>query len=574
MGSTRNLLVVALALTALAYIATLSFQFVFDDEAQIVGNPLIENWRFLPFYFHIQVWAHLYPNLPGNYYRPIFMIWMRLNHALFGFHPLGWHLTTVLLHLLATFLVFRLTRRLSQRDDVALMAATIFGLHPVHLEAVAWVSGVTESLFVVLLISSLLWFVNWREGRPNARAYSLLLFALAIFSKETAVVMVPLVFVYEYLFPQETGASLIQRFGKAALAVLPYLAITVGYGYARYMALDGLFHVYTPLSTRTKLLTIPSILWFYLKLLFVPVGLSGFYDTPYVTTASLQQFWLPLLGVSIFGAALVYWWWKSRDRLVVFASALLIIPLLPLMNFGVFYRGEIAHDRYLYTPSIGFAILVGAAIASIAERMGTSRNHGAARLMKTELAIVAPIVLVFVALTIWQSQFWANNLVFYSRGVQIAPNNNLVLDNLANEFERRHMYPQALTLYWKALERAPGMYLTNYNLGYVSCETGDYKTGAHFLRRAAELDPSDAATFYYLGKCEIALGESEAAEVDLRRAIATDPRLLGPRYTLGLLLKQEGRSQEALDYFRGELARNPNDSKAANEVEQLTPKSR
>lgn len=554
-----------LGLTALAFVATLTFQFVFDDESQIVGNALIEQWHFLPFYFHVQVWAHLYPNLAGNYYRPIFMIWMRLNQALFGYHPFGWHLTTVLLHVLTAFLVFRLTKRLSRREDVALVAAAIFGVHPVHLEAVAWVSGATESLFAVLLILSFLYFLDWRDVRPNARGYSLLLYALALFSKETAVIMMPLVFVYAWLYPREEHEPLARRFGKSILPALPFLAITVAYLYPRYLALNGLFHTYTPLPIRTKLLTIPSILWFYLKLLFAPIGLSAFYDTPYVTSANLHQFWLPLIGISLFAAALFYWWWKTRDRLVAFASALLIVPLLPLMNFSVFFQGEIAHDRYLYTPSIGFAILAALAITAIGERVPIANRWG-------EILITAPILAVFLVLTIAQSLYWSDNLLLYNRGVTIAPNNNLAVNNLANEFEHRKMYPQALTLYSKVLERQPNFFLTNFNFGYVSGEAGDYQTCAHFLRRAGAIDPTDGSTFYYLARCEMKLNQLDAAESDLRRAMETDPRLQGPHYTLGLVLKQQGRTREALDEFRDELYKNPSNAEARREVEQLSGK--
>lgn len=570
-GSERILLIVVLALTALAYVATLQFKFVYDDGSQIVGNQLIEHWRYVPYYFHMQVWAHLYFHEPGNYYRPIFMLWMRLNDALFGFHPFGWHLTTVLMHVLATFFVWKLARRLSGRADVALITALIFGLHPVHIEAVAWVSGVTEALFAILLISSLLWFLNWRDGRPNARTYSLLLYALAIFSKETAVLMMPLVFAYAWLYPLSERPTFVKRFGSSLLPALPYFGVTLIYLYFRNLALNGLFHTVTPLDRITNLLTIPSVLWFYLKLLFVPVGLSAFYDTPYVTSPSLHNFWLPLLGVLVFAAALFYWWWKTRDRLIAFASVLLVLPLLPLMNLSVFVNGEIAHDRYLYTPSIGFALLVAIAIVKLGERIRMSDAHAAEQAWGS-LLIAALIAIVFLGLTIWQSLYWADNLVLYNRGVQIAPNNDLALNNLGNEFSQRHMYPQALTLYSRVLQRNPAFYLANYNMGYVSYETGDFEHAEFFLRRAAALNPADGGTFYYLAKCQMQLGERDAAETSLHRAIEADPRLLGPRYTLGVLLKQEGRNKEALDYFRAELVKNPSDADARRQVEELSAK--
>ncbi|HWR13298.1 MAG TPA: tetratricopeptide repeat protein [Terriglobales bacterium] len=529
---------------------------MYDDEAQIVGNQLIEHWKYVPYYFNMQVWAHINPNAVGNYYRPIFMLWMRINHALFEFHPLGWHLTTVLFHLLATFMVFRLARRLSSREDIAFIAALVFGLHPAHIEAVAWVSGVTESLFAVLLLGAFLGFLNWREGKNNARAWSLLLFALAIFSKETSVLMLPLIFAYCWLNPREDRPTIAARFWTSLVPTFPYVAVTMAYLGLRYVALNGLSHPLHELSLRVNLLTIPSVLWFYLKMLVVPVGLSAFYDTPYVTSPDLHHFWIPLLAVIVAATGLFFWWWKTRDRLVAFASVLLVLPLLPLLNFTFFFDGEIAHDRYLYVPSIGFALLVAIAIT----RLKSSR---------TLWMVTAAVAAVFLCLTIWQSLYWADNLVLYSRGVNIAPNNNLALNNLANETQRRGMLRQATALYARILDRNPSFYWANYNLAYALFQEEKYSEAAHFFRRAASLDASDAGTFYYLGQCEMHLGRLDFAEAAFRRAIATDSRLLGPRYMLGLVLKQQGRTREALDYFRAELTKNPNDANARKEADAI-----
>ena len=520
----------------------------------------------MPNYFNVQVWAHVNPNQAGNYYRPIFMIWMLLNEKSFGDKPFGWHLTTVLMHVLATWLVFKLARRLSKSDDFALIAALIFGLHPVHIEAVAWVSGVTESLLAALLIPSFLWYLDWREGKRNARTYSLLFFALAMFSKETAVLMAPLIFAYEWLYPRQPEASLPRRFWNSLKPSLPYGAVILGYLACRANALNGLMHTQRNISLGTLLLTIPSVLWFYVRLLFAPIRLSAFYDTPYITSPSLHGFILPLLGVILVAGGVLFWWWKSRDPLVAFAFVLLTLPLLPLMNFNVFFQGEIAHDRYLYLPSIGFAMLVATALAKIP----TQENPGSVR--RPGLMIALGLSIVFLIMTANQSLYWANNFALYYRGVQVAPNNNLALNNLANELLARRMYPQAIVLYEKVLSRNPNFYLANYNLGYALMQTGDFKEAANMFRRAAVLDPTDAETYLHLATCDYQLNELKEAEAVLHRAIATDQRLLGTRFLLGLVLKKQGRNQEALDYFHAELVKNPKDAQAQAEVNELTGK--
>src|ERR1017187_2874970 len=128
----RGILIV-LALTFAVYAPTLRYQFVHDDRGQIVENPAVRTWLAVPTYFTAHAWAGVMPDEWVNYYRPIFLLWLRLNDAAFANHAWGWHLTNILAHVLATFLVYLLVRRLGIGVGVALLAALIFGLHPAHI---------------------------------------------------------------------------------------------------------------------------------------------------------------------------------------------------------------------------------------------------------------------------------------------------------------------------------------------------------------------------------------------------------------------------------------------------------
>ena len=91
----RFILGIILSITAITYLGTLRFVFAYDDIHQIVANPFIKSWQYVPQYFITSVWKQLSPLFPGNYYRPLFLVWLRLNHAAFGLHEMGWHLTAV-----------------------------------------------------------------------------------------------------------------------------------------------------------------------------------------------------------------------------------------------------------------------------------------------------------------------------------------------------------------------------------------------------------------------------------------------------------------------------------------------
>ena len=133
--------------TFIAYAASLGLGFVFDDHVLIVTNDSIRSWSYFPSYFTSHIWSFRYPHLLANYYRPLFLTWLRLNDVVFGLRPWGWHLTSVLAHVAVTWLVYRLSLKLiAARRWLAAVAALIFGLHPVHAEAVADVTSIQEPL--------------------------------------------------------------------------------------------------------------------------------------------------------------------------------------------------------------------------------------------------------------------------------------------------------------------------------------------------------------------------------------------------------------------------------------------
>src|SRR5512141_1199994 len=133
--------VILAILVYLVYAGTLAFGFVYDDVFEIVDNPWL-TVSHIPQYFTRHVWA--FSRAYGVYWRPLFLLWLLLNKALIGLHAAGWHASTVLMHAVATALVYRLGVRLTRDRATAAMAALIFGVHPALIESVAWISGVSD----------------------------------------------------------------------------------------------------------------------------------------------------------------------------------------------------------------------------------------------------------------------------------------------------------------------------------------------------------------------------------------------------------------------------------------------
>ena len=191
-----------LTATFLAYAATLALGFVFDDHVLIVSNDSIRAWHYFPTYFTSHIWSFRYPHLLANYYRPLFLTWLRVNDMLFGLRPWGWHLTSVLAHLGVTCLVYCLCFRLTRDLWVAGLAGLLFGLHPVHVEAVADITSIQEPLSTLFILGALLTFCRGRESSRGVRwlAASLLLTAAALLSKESGMVVPVLIAGYAWIY--------------------------------------------------------------------------------------------------------------------------------------------------------------------------------------------------------------------------------------------------------------------------------------------------------------------------------------------------------------------------------------
>ncbi|MGE5326310.1 MAG: glycosyltransferase family 39 protein, partial [Deltaproteobacteria bacterium] len=239
--------------TFAVYARTLSFQFVFDDRPWLVENPALHSWKYLPDYFTKHVWAGVYTSDVGNYYRPVFMLWMRLNVWLFGADPGGYHLVVVLLHVLATLLVYGLGRRISGDRALALAAAAIFGLHPVHIESVAWILGSTDSLAAVFLLSS---FLCWDRSRDSVAhrgrwlAASWALFAIGLLAKETALLFPLLLIGHVWAVHEGTWdrSGILKTLRESLRSAGPYVAIMIPYLVVRWQVLHGFSHPSTAVT--------------------------------------------------------------------------------------------------------------------------------------------------------------------------------------------------------------------------------------------------------------------------------------------------------------------------------------
>jgi len=546
-----------LLITALTYLGTVRFDFAYDDYPQIVFNPFVKAWGYVPQYFVSSVWKQMAPFAPGNYYRPLFLLFLRVNYSIFANRPFGWHLVTLLLHILVTWQVFVLIRKITGDLTLAWLAAAIFGVHPVHHEVVGWVSAVTESLFAVMFLAA---FLAYLKSRENAKtlwmAVSCAFYALALVSKETAIVLPALVFAFVWIDyePRKDAPShgIGDRLKNALGTAAVYLPVAVVYLIARNRILMGLGHSWTPVPLKDWLLTLPSILFLYARNSFFPVRLSESYDVYYQHQFSVAHVAFPVIVLIAIVATVYFLRGRLGSKAVGYAVAWTLIPLLPALDTFVFRPDELVHDRYLYVPSIGVALL----IALLITRATRSRP---ALFGEPVHVVAAGLVLVFV-LAFFAARavsYWTDDYTLFAHAHQVAPLNGTAANNLSAEMISRQELDPALAILQDAYRRDPTDTRLALNLGRVYYREGDLSKSESYLQQARTLNPGMADLYVILGQIRLKQSRLKEAQDNLRLAVDLDPYSAPIHTSYGIILALNGDCRDANVQFDDALSLNP-----------------
>ena len=553
----------ALLLAVVSYWPVLRYGFVYDDTQQILQNPAVTSWRYLPQYFTANVWAGVYPGVRGYYYRPLFLLWLRLNYSLFGLAPWGWHLTSLLAHLAAIGVFFLVFRQWTNDGVVAGWGAVLFAVHPIHIESVVWISAVPEILFTAAGLGAIYSYVRYlQKRRPSLLVISAALYALSLMAKETAIVVWPMIVACSWWRGRnqdpegETGNWL-----ETAKTQVPFAAVTATYIGLRIYALRGVVGGKPTHTFAGVFREVPSLVWFYLQKLVIPSGLSPIYFSHGTSAFASPRFYLPAIPVCAIAVGLVLWVRKSR--VTAFPALLLLISLLPpLLGVFVFPPHDREHDRYLYLPSAGMCMLLALAV-----RRATRRKSGSGELRFGHLTLghltlghltMAVIALAYVFSARAQEPPYRDNVALFTRAVQISPENAIAWGILGEEFMTLGRNAEGIAAFQKAQALEPTDFVNNYRLGAAYYLVRDMRSAEIFFQfaidhyRDREVYSYDY-TLYRLGLSQYAQGKMASAEVTLRRACELDPKMSGYHLALAAAMKQQGKLHDAQEQLELEL---------------------
>lgn len=535
-----------MALVALAAIVSRAVSFsaglVFDDHLTVMRN-YNKDW--------ISALAAFTSNQSGsfgsNFYRPVLAVWEGILQSVIGHSVVGWHVAGIAIHVASALLVFRLMLKLAGRPGLACAAATLFAVHPAHVEGVGWISAMGDPLMTFFLLLATVCLLRWLQGGAAAwYAGSLLAAAACVLTKEPGVVMPLLVLPAAWVLPAE------RRMRRLSfVTATPYFLISMLFLLARRLVLPAFSTPIYKVSTAQMIATWPSALLFYLRHMAWPEAVVPFYPLRMASGFSLAEFWMPLVLLLAIAAAVIFALWRLLGvRRAVFCVVWTVLPLAPALMLKVFANFELVHDRFLYLPLVGFCISVAWLLYEATRRMDAA---GGARIF---LLCVAGLAVVWCLRSLSEELWWRNDPALYTHALAITPDNPRALVNLGDAYMSLGRLDAAAPYFARALQYDPASSNAYFGLGLVAYRKGNFAEAELQLAQALRLQQR-SDEWEYLARTELKLGKLDLAERAAAMAVSGDVSWPGPHEALGEVLLAKGDRTGAAAAFAEELRIDP-----------------
>ena len=494
------------------YANSINGKFIWDDRYLIKENIYIKNPADMPKLLTKNI--GMGAGLKSASYRPLQMLTYAANYRLHGLDARGYHFTNILFHILAALALYFFLGAIFNNRNLSLIAALLFVSHPIHTEAVSYISGRADpmALFFMLL----------------AFTGPIFFYVLALLSRESALILPVLILLYHYAF----GKKIERR------SFLPVIIIS-----AMYIALR-VFVIRTNLPGDTCDTTVfqrmPGFfvaITEYFRLLLWPFGLHMEYGDRIFSMAEPKA----LLGICITVFLLGYAFFKRRKNKILFFSVLwFFITILPSSN--LYPINAYMAEHWLYLPSIGFFLIVA---------NGMTKWRGG-------LNLLSILLLVFYSsLTIMQNNYWKEPIAFYNKTLEYAPDSFRVHNDLGIEYYELGEKEKAARSYERAIELDPKPARAHNNLGVVYKNLGRLDEALAAFEKAVALDPGLAEAYNNLGVAYDEKGKKDKAVAAYKKAIELDPNPAEAYSNLGNIYASRKQYQEAIVYYEKALIANP-----------------
>ncbi len=500
-------LLAVLIITLLVFANSFAPNFVqLDDPAYITDNPFIKS-------LSLHSIATIFTSFYNANYHPLTTLSYAIEFKLFGLKATGYHFTNILIHLINTSLVFLLIFKISKRKEIAIICALFFGIHPMHVESVAWISERKDLLYGMFYLAALYYYYEYiqNETRKNF-LFVLLFFTLSLLSKSAAITLPLVLCAFDFYFKRGLNKKII-------LEKIPFFALSLLFSIITIMSQKSAGAINADLMPKYSLIErffVASYAGsYYLWKLFLPTSLSALHYAPkYIPS---YYYAMPLLLGSI---ALFVWKAKVLQREIIFGILFYFFAIcLTIQIIPVGYA--IVSERYSYIPYIGLFFILG---------------HFYVAVVEGKIA-------------------WAKNLKPYINYVFVA----FAIYFFATTFMRNKIWKDSITLFSDITQKYPEVANAHFSVGKNLFDARDINGALTSFNKALELDSTYTDVYFYRGNLYFDQKNYEAAANDYKTAIALKPKYPEAIYNLGVAYMSLGNNQESVNTITKCIEMSPNE---------------
>lgn len=542
----RIVFIVLLFASLLLYANSLFNPFIWDDIPLIVENPYIKSFGNIPKIFTTTLFDANF--IKSNYYRPLQGLTYVFDYAVWKENPLGYHLTNIFLHALAGYLIYLILLLLTKRKNLSIIASLFFLVHPVHTEAVTYISGRADLLADVFLLLSFLSFIKLKISREKLNYYlSLIFFALALLSKENAVILPFMLIFYDLSLNHN-------KLSNKKITYLPFFLILGIFAFLRLTVFNSSPQNIFSFNNDLILKFIYSIkaVSIYLLLFVFPLNLhmersltlGPVYDPGAIFSLVLVTF-LIFLVIK----------WRRKEKMISFGLGWFLLAMIPALGIFMPKKDIIMAEHWLYFPSTGLFIVLAVIFDKIFK-------------FNKKIAIAGLIIFlsIYGYLTIKQNFAWRNPESLYKKILTYSPKSFKAHFNLGLVYEQEGKLEEAIKQYNIARQIQPDYFLIHNNLGNLYVTMGKFDLAEKEFIQSLEVKPDYFLTHNNLGNLYALNREFDIAVQAYRESIKLNPNYSESHNNLGSTLIEMGKYDEAGKELKEALRLNPGNAEAYNNL--------
>lgn len=518
---------ILIIVTFFLYFPGLNNEFVnWDDNVYVTGNKLIQN-------ISKENITIIFSQSFEGHYHPLTLLSFAADYYFFKNEAFFYHLINILLHLINTLLVFIIIRKLFNYTEIAVITALLFGIHPMHVESVAWITARKDVLFSVFFLLSLLTYINYLKNQKTGfYLLSLVLFILSVLSKSQAVSLSVTLLAIDYLQKRRLSSK------RVFTEKLPYLVIAIFFGIVTIYAQKETGYSGQDTSLPPFYERIAYACYgfnAYIIKLIAPFNLSAYYPYPVNDSGNIPYYvHLSVIPVLVFLWLLFYF---RKHREVVFAmiffliNIVLMLKLFPVANF-------IIADRYTYIPSIGLFIIIGILFRKTSNLL---------RLWRRTFQLIFVIYFAFMGfLTFQRVEIWQNSMTLLDDILEKHPGVVTALNSRGDVKAETGDLKGALSDFTRAITQDPLSSRSYRNRALVKYRLNDFKGSVVDYNTAIRISPDDAISYFNRGLAKEGLNDMKGAYADYSQSIKIDPLFARAYANRARLSNMSGFFEEAV----------------------------